>query len=432
LLRTETHIEFLDEYGVNENLLAEYQTEHKTLSLLQKELKELEEKENLLKEKKDLYLFQINEIDAVSPQENEDELIKDELKILENSEKILELTNSVYDNLYDAESSAYGKLSQIKNEINELAKIDKTFAQTASEIETVLTTLKEITSTISGYKSKVNLDPEKLEQLRGRLIEITRLKKKYGGIVSLILEHRKKIGEEVQLADNFESEISKLNDKINTQRKKCGDIASALSNKREEISKKVSKEVIETLIALGIQNPSFEIKINQKQAGDNNFILVNSKKYTAYSNGIDEVEFFISTNPGEDLKPLIKVASGGEISRIMLALKSSLAKNDMLPLLIFDEIDVGVSGRIALKVGQALKSLSTYHQVIAITHLPQIAGLANHHYSVEKTRLDGRVVSSIKKLSDKERVQEVAKLMSGEKITEASLKGAKELMGIKN
>ncbi|MBT8381573.1 MAG: DNA repair protein RecN, partial [Ignavibacteria bacterium] len=152
------------------------------------------------------------------------------------------------------------------------------------------------------------------------------------------------------------------------------------------------------------------------------------KFFNTTSRGMDEVEFYISTNPGEDLKPLPKVASGGEISRVMLSLKSTLAKNDKLPLLIFDEIDVGISGRIAQKVGNALKELSKYHQIISITHLPQIAGLADSHYSIEKSKKDDRVVSSIKKLKKSEQITEVAKLLSGEKVTEASLKTARELV----
>jgi DNA repair protein RecN (Recombination protein N) len=430
LLRTETHIEFLDEYGMNDNLLTDYQTAYKTLSKLLRELKELEEKENLLKEKKEIYSFQLSEIDAVSPVENEDEQIKDELIILENSEKILELTNSVCDNLYDSEESVYDKLSHVKTDINELAKIDKSFSQSAIEIEGALSALKEVSATVSDYKSKVYLDPERLETLRERLTEIKRLNKKYGGSISAVIEHRSKIAEEVHLADNFDIEISKLNDSITAQRKKCGEAALALSNKRKESAKKVSKEVKETLTTLGIQSPSFEVRITQSEANGNNYIIADNKKYSSDSNGIDEVEFFISTNLGEDVKPLAKVASGGEISRIMLALKTSLAKNDKLPLLIFDEIDVGVSGRIAQKVGQALKALSGFHQIIAITHQPQIAGLANHHFAVEKNQLDGRVVSSLRELKENERLHEVAKLLSGEKITDASLNSAKELMGI--
>jgi len=157
---------------------------------------------------------------------------------------------------------------------------------------------------------------------------------------------------------------------------------------------------------------------------------VNNTPLKYDSNGVDVVEFFISTNIGEDLKPLAKVASGGEVSRVMLALKSTLAKNDKLPLLIFDEIDTGVSGRIAQKVGLALKSLAKFHQIIAITHLPQIAGMGDSHFAVEKGEVENRVVSSIRQLNEDERVREIAKLMSGEEITDSSINGARELMGL--
>ncbi len=193
---------------------------------------------------------------------------------------------------------------------------------------------------------------------------------------------------------------------------------------------KVKKSIEDSLKELGISHPNFQTKILNELAVDNNFITINGKSFKCSAKGIDKVEFFISTNQGEDPKPLAKVASGGEVSRIMLSLKSTLAKNDKLPLLIFDEIDVGVSGRIAQKVGNVLKALAEYHQIIAITHLPQIAGLADHHYEVKKTDDKSRTSSSIEKLTDEGRVREVAKLMSGEKVTKASIKGAQELTGI--
>ena len=198
----------------------------------------------------------------------------------------------------------------------------------------------------------------------------------------------------------------------------------------QEKAKKVRKSIEDSLKELGISHPNFQTKILNELAVDNNFITAKGKSFKCSAKGIDKVEFFISTNQGEDPKPLAKVASGGEISRIMLSLKSTLAKNDKLPLLIFDEIDVGVSGRIAQKVGNVLKDLAKYHQIIAITHLPQIAGLADHHYEVKKTDDKSRTSSSIEKLTDEGRVREVAKLMSGEKVTKASIKGAQELTGI--
>ena len=193
---------------------------------------------------------------------------------------------------------------------------------------------------------------------------------------------------------------------------------------------KLKREVKKVLAQLGIPDAIFKVNIkqNETERNDNHSLILKNKNYIYTETGIDEVEFYISTNAGEDVKPLVKVASGGEISRIMLSLKTILAKSDKLPLLIFDEIDTGVSGRIAQKVGAALKDLASFHQIISITHLPQIAGMADYHFAVEKNQIDNRAVSSIKKLSDNERINEVAKLISGEELTKASIESAKQLI----
>jgi DNA repair protein RecN (Recombination protein N) len=270
-----------------------------------------------------------------------------------------------------------------------------------------------------------------VEEKRERLGAINLLKKKYGGSVKSILEFRKKIGDEFELAENFAAKIKDLSDDIFNLRKSSGNFAKKISDQRTQTTKIVKKGIETTLKELGIPEPDFKTQITNSKAGKDTGVLVDGKFFEATSQGIDEVEFFISTNPGEDLKPLAKVASGGEVSRIMLSMKSTLAKNDKLPLLIFDEIDVGVSGRIAQKVGKALKNLSAFHQVISITHLPQIASLADHHFSIEKIAQNGRVISSIKKLPQSERITEIARLLSGEKITDASLKSARELISQK-
>jgi DNA repair protein RecN (Recombination protein N) len=268
--------------------------------------------------------------------------------------------------------------------------------------------------------------------VRERLGAISLLKKKYGGSVKSVLEHRKKTGDEFADAENFSDKISELEAKIKTLRENCGSTAEKLSAERKSAAKKIGKDIIELLKQVGIPDSRFETRINNTSAENSEeFIIVKGNKFKYNFSGFDDVQFFISTNPGEDLKPLAKVASGGEISRIMLTLKSILAKRDKLPLLIFDEIDTGVSGNIAQKVGQKLKELASHHQLIAITHLPQISGLADHHYAVEKIEANKRVISRIRKLNTEERIQEVAKLMSGENITETSINGAKELMGIK-
>jgi DNA repair protein RecN (Recombination protein N) len=431
LLRTETHIDYLDEFGSYDDLLQQYKSLYSELLNRENELKELREKENSIKEKKDFYTFQIKEIDNISPQEDEEEKLIGELKILENSEKLAELTTGIYQLLYESDNSVQDALSKVRNHLQKLCEIDKTFLDAVNESEAALAQVEDISNLVRSYNSKLNLDPEEVEEKRERLGAINLLKKKYGGSVKSILDYRQKIGKEYELAENFAGKINDLSKAILELRKSAGVLAKKISQQRIQTSKLVKKGIEETLKELGIPEPEFKTEIKNNLTEKDEGIYVDGKFYNATSKGIDEVEFFILTNPGEDLKPLVKVASGGEVSRIMLALKSTLAKNDKLPLLIFDEIDVGVSGRIAQKVGNALKNLASFHQVISITHLPQIASLADHHYSIEKIAQNERVISSIKKLPESERITEIAKLLSGEKITEASLKSARELIGIK-
>jgi DNA repair protein RecN (Recombination protein N) len=431
LLRTETHIDYLDEFGDYQELLHQYKKVYSQLLIKENELKELKEKESSIKEKRDFYSFQIKEIDNISPHEDEEDKLIEELKILENSEKLAELTSEVYQLLYESDKSIQTSVSKVRTLLQKLNDIDKSFLDSLSESESALAQVEDISTFIRSYNSKINLDQDEVEGKRERLGSINLLKKKYGGSVKSLLDYRKKIGEEFELAENFSGKINELSKIIFELRKNAGSLAKSLSKKREQAAKLVKKGIEETLKELGIQTPQFKTQIINNQTEKDSGIFLDGKYFKATSKGMDEVEFFISTNPGEDLKPLAKVASGGEVSRIMLSLKSTLAKNDKLPLLIFDEIDVGVSGRIAQKVGKALKNLSEYHQVISITHLPQIASLAEHHFSIEKVTQNERVISSIKKLPNSERFTEIARLLSGEKITEASIKSAREMIGQK-
>lgn len=431
LLRTETHIDFLDEFGSYQNLLQDYRKAYSDMLNKERELEDLKQKENSIKEKKDFYSFQIKEIDNVSPQEDEDEKLIEELKILENSEKLAELTSDIYQLLYESENSVQDALARVRNYLQKLAEIDRMFSDAVKQSESVLAQIEDISSLVRSYNDKLNLNPEEVEGKRERLGALNLLKKKYGGSVKSVLEYRKKIAGEFELAENFSGKIKEISEELFEMRKRAGALAKIISTNRKQTSALIKKEIEVTLKELGISSPEFKAEIRNIPAENNSGVLLNGKFFKSSANGIDEVEFFISTNPGEDLKPLAKVASGGEVSRIMLSLKSTLAKNDKLPLLIFDEIDVGISGRIAQKVGSALKQLSKCHQIISITHLPQIAGAADHHYAIEKTGKDDRVVSSIRKLNSKERITEVAKLLSGEIVTEASLKTARELVSSK-
>lgn len=430
LLRIESHIGFLDEYSGNSKLIEEYQVFYKELNKKTSELKNLISKEESIKEKREIYAFQIKEIDSVSPSVGEDDTILNELNILENSEKLLELTEEVYTKLYDAEPSVIDLLGETKHKLNQLSGIDKSFLESEGECDSALAIVKELADSLRSYKSKIDVDPKETEYKRERLGAINMLKKKYGGSIENIIEHRNKIGKDFELADNFSDAISKIQSEIKALQKSAGEAAEKISLSRKKSAAKIESQVIKSLNQLGISDSSFKVKISKTEADKDSvdFILFNNKKYSYSDTGFDEVEFYISTNIGEDVKPLTKVASGGEVSRIMLSLKTILAKSDKLPVLIFDEIDTGVSGRIAQKVGAALRDLASFHQIIAITHLPQIAGMANFHYSVEKKQIDDRTVSSIRQLDENERINEVAKLVSGEVLTKESIESAKQLI----
>ena len=448
LLRPETHIGLLDEFGSLDKLVDEFRESYDRLTVLFKAFHALSLKEKELREKRDLYEFQIKEIDSVDPRAGEESDLENELRILENSEKLYEATSQLYQSLYEGESarqdsetsggqSVYDLLLKARNQLEDLAEIDKTFEDIKNECASAAAIVGELTKFIQSYNSKIEFNPERLEQIRERLGQITLLKKKYGGALDAVIRHREKIGKEFAMAENFESEIQKLNETIEVERKICSASAQRLSTKRRELVSKISKSVCVELAKLGIANAQFDVKIDSRVLekldgkANNAYVKLGREFYDATQNGIDFVEFYLSTNIGEDLKPLAKVASGGEISRIMLALKTILAKADRLPLLVFDEIDVGISGRIAQAVGKSMKSLSQFHQVIAITHLPQIAGFADCHIMVEKSESKHRTTSTIRKLDDEERIHEVARLLSGEEVTEMSLNSARELIGIK-
>jgi DNA repair protein RecN (Recombination protein N) len=433
LLRNETHIDYLDQFAGTEDYLRNYKWLHKSLSKLKEELKTLKENNSQLIQSREVLLFQLKEINGVSPYEGEEDEIDSSLTIMENSERLLELTNEIYGGLFESEAAIYDSLVKIKNALSELSQIEKKFDPLVHEFESAVAMIKDVSEEVRNYNSKIEMDPNELEKLRERLHALNMLKKKYGGSVKAVLEHKQRIENELKEMDNSGINISELEEKLKKVEESTAKAAIKLSQLRKNSVKKVEKEVRAILDFLGISNSEFNVKIeNNISEDEEDYLLIDNKKYEYNSSGYDNVEFYISTNLGESPKPLAKIASGGEISRVMLALKTILAKSDKLPILIFDEIDTGISGQIAAKVGQAMKSLAENHQIIAITHLPQIAGLADHHFVVQKEIIGERVVSSMRELDHEKRIFEVAKLLSGENITEASLKGAKELIEQQN
>lgn len=436
LLKVDTHIDLLDDFAGTATIVSEFQRSYEQLKESIAKLQDLQQRERQLKERRDLYEFQLKEIDAVNPHAGEEEELEQELKILENAEKLYEVTTQLYGLLYEDDHSLRDRLASVGRMLEGLMRIDKTLEEPMKEASAAEAIIDELAKTIQAYRSKIEFSPEKLEQMRERLGNLSLLKKKYGGSIDSILDHRRSIGAEVDLAETFDEALQKMRGEIERERAICSEIALRLSAKRKEVARRLNKAIVEELAKLGIPSATFEVRVeNRKLSGgasgldSSPFVKLGKELYETTPKGIDFVEFYISTNIGEDVKPLARVASGGEISRIMLALKSILAKADRLPLLIFDEIDIGISGRIAQAVGMSLKNLSKFHQIIVITHLPQIAGAADHHYIVEKVEEGGRASTRIRKLSLDDRVAEVARLMSGAKVTEAGLRGARELIG---
>lgn len=432
LLRRETHIDMLDTFGRLEGVVDEFRASYQRAQSLLREIAELKSRERHLMERLELYEFQIREIDAVHPQAGEEERLESELNILENAERLFSATERLYRMLYEGENAIHDQLVLARNELENLATIDRAFAESQEEAASAAAIVDELAKFIQQYNSKVEFNPERLEEIRDRLGNIAILKKKYGGSIDALILHRETIGRETEIARNFEAEITGLDKKLDAQRDECSQIAQRLSGKRHEVAKKVNRAIVASLAELGIPHAVFETVIASRPVGTpaDAVVRIGKEWFEATAKGMDDVEFHVSTNIGEDPKPLVRVASGGEISRIMLALKMVLAKSDRLPLLIFDEIDVGVSGRVAQAVGQSMKKLSQFHQIIAITHLPQIAGFADSHFVVEKIEEKKRSITRMRKLDLPERITEVAKLMSGAEVTGSTLESARELMGL--
>ena len=431
LLRTETHIEMLDNFGGLDGLLSRYKKQYTQVSKLVRQREELITREKDLQQQKELFQFQVQEIDEVSPEEDEENKLEVELQVLEHAERLYEVTSNLYQVLYEADGAVGDQMVRVRNELQGIARIDPELEHSAQEAESAQIIISELAKFLQDYNARIEFNPERLEEIRSRLGDIENLKRKYGGTLSAVIAYRKEIGAKYDLAKNFEGAIASLNEEILDEQQTLSTVAYTLSAKRAEVAKRIEKAIVSELAKLGMAQSRFDVRIKQL-VSDSGWVLAKDEpdaRIEALSNGIDIVEFYISTNPGESLKPLAAVASGGEISRIMLSLKTTLAKSERLPILVFDEIDTGISGSIARKVGENMKDLARYHQIVAITHLPQIASLGSVHFKVSKHVDKGRTRTEVKRLSDQEHAVQVATLISGAEVTDAAMESARELIG---
>jgi len=431
LLNVATHIEYLDNFGNLNDFLASVSQNYHALKEKQRQLEEVEKSRKLDQERKALYDFQIKEIEKANLSSGEEEKLIQDKKVLENIEELYQLSSSVYQNLYEGEGSIQERLAISAKEMKRGSELDSRFKEPKETLDSCIIQLQELSRFLEGYKDSLEFDPEKLEMIRERLNLIKSLEKKYGNTIDEILAYAQKIKEGLNRIESKDQVINELKEEIervsDILKKEC----LLLSRERNARASNLAKKIQATLSGLGMDKTKFEVQITSTE-DENGLLEIDGRRYFADEKGMDRVEFFVSPNPGEELKPLAKIASGGEISRIMLGLKSILAKADCVFTMIFDEIDVGIGGEVASAVGKSLKNLSSAHQVIVITHLQQIASFADHHFKVFKEGLKGRTVTKIKKLKERERVAEIARMISGEKIGELALKQAKEMIKTSN
>jgi DNA repair protein RecN (Recombination protein N) len=394
-----------------------------------RERTDLVKRKDDLAKQKELYGFQIEEIDRVEPVLGETDELEAERRVLENAETLYESTAALYESLGESDDALYDRLVVARNQLQDLARIDASFEDTLADVRSAEVVLKEAMQFLQDYNARIEFNPERLDEIRERLGELDYLERKYGGTIEAGLAHREEIGAAFELAANFDSAIAKLDEQVEEGKAALSRAAYRLSQKRHEVAERIENMIAVELAGLGMPHARFEVRFTHQDAPDGWVLLgTEGRQVTAFPAGADLVEFYISANLGEDPKPLAKVASGGEVSRIMLALKTILAKSERLPILVFDEIDVGISGEVARRVGESMQRLGAYHQIIAITHLPQIAALGDHHYRVEKVIEDERTKTRITRLADDERTREVASLTSGEALSDAALASARELI----
>lgn len=430
LLKKETHLEILDNFLSNKNVIEDFSKEYENYSELTGKYNELISKKDSLMERRAFIEFQLKEINDVNPQPDEDLQLKNELSRLENSEEISLALNTSLQKLYEDDNNIIAGLSQTIKELRKISKYDSELEKLISEIETSYISLKEISATLSGYNENLNFDAVRIEQIRDRLGALTFLVKKYKLNVNELIEKANSLTEELNYAENYDFEIEQIKKKIDNGKENLFKKAAEVSEQRKKAIKELQKSVNSYLKEVGLETAEFKVIHNFYEKSEADLFTYKKDKKNIFitSTGIDDIEFLILTNKGGDFTPLRKTASGGEISRIMLSIKAALSGRDNIPILVFDEIDAGISGRIAGKVGKLLKQLSKSHQIISITHLPQIAAKSDNHLYVSKTDSKEGTKADIKLLNEDEKITEVAKMLSGENVTNASIQSAKELI----
>lgn len=421
LQKIEYQLDYLDSYANVFPLRKELSRITYEFKRLVKEREELEQKERDREQRLDFLEFQINEIEKAHLVPGEEEELRQERNILKNAESIRVLVEDAMGIAYAKENSISSLLSRLQSISDELAAYAKEFKETNEAISQFAITIKEFSNFLIDFNEKHSASPENLESLEERLSKIEDLKRKYGKNIEEILFHLERVKKDYDELSMSREKLDDLEAGIQSSFEEYTKKARKLSLLRAQYARELDKKIEKEIGYLGMKKAKFKIAITSRTPEI-------TQKHTLQGTGTEEVEFLLSTNPGEDPKPLRKIASGGELSRIMLALKTIGKDTETDKTLIFDEIDSGIGGKTAEFVAQKLKYLAMENQVICITHLPQIASFATHHFKIEKTIKSNRTFTTVKKLSFDERIAEIARLSTGSHITQAALQNAKEML----
>jgi DNA repair protein RecN (Recombination protein N) len=412
LLSPDTQLSLLDSFARAEDQLEEYRKHYRQLQALVSEHAALDTAETAREQELDLLRHQISEIKSANLVADEEEEIEKRYKLASNSKRLIELASAIANKLSEADDSVLSQLAETQRLLRELEKIDNSIAQFSSAHAAAVVELSEIARTLSAYAEKLDLDPEQLAALEQRVSLFETLKRKYGGSIAEVIAFGERATERMQKIKGRGAELERLAKEIENVRAQMNRAGEALRKLRAKAAPKLSENIRRNLRDLGFRQSEFEAKLATLDE--------------PRPSGFDAVELLFSPNPGEPLKPLRAIASSGEISRLMLAIKSALAAHDAIPLLVFDEIDTNVGGEIAHAVGAKMQTLGRDHQVICITHLPQVAATASSHFVVTKDVTRGRTFSNLREVTGKGRQEEIARMLGGK--SESSLKLAASLL----
>lgn len=416
LLNKENHIKLLDKFTEDETkeIRKNLETALDDFVRLDRKIGRIDEEKKELREKKEFYEFQLEEIDKVNLAKGEDENLESEYKKLFNAGKIKEKLSMAEACLKNGEVNALSIIYASKKNIESIADYGEEFEENLERLERVYYDLEDCVSSMERLNEDIEVDEGRLEEVISRLDAIGKLKNKYGSTIEEILEYRNEIEKKLKNLDESNFQVKKLVKERENAREKYWNYAFELRDIRKKCIKKIEEQLGEELTYLNMKDAKFEINLEEKDV--------------MTKNGSDGIEFFISTNAGQKPKPLQKIASGGEVSRIMLALKVIFSHVDNIPILIFDEIDTGVGGETVRKIAGKLKEIGRNAQVICITHSPAIASKASEQFFIEKKTENEKTVTTVRKLDDEGRINEIARMLAGENVSDAVIEHAKELL----